>query len=177
MNTGVKISEAATADASPIGDLWIECLQLAGYAGIPRSADAQSAFRHRIEHPQGHSRIWVAAVGDEFVGWQGLIDFGATQIALSALSSTYVSPRWQHKKIGGQLLKHAMQYAADRGFEYVLGWIKSDNTASIKLVLSLGWELVGRVSRSRETLPELSYYSYAIPEPLTGAQRGCESSN
>jgi L-amino acid N-acyltransferase YncA len=168
MNKDVQIRIAVPSDGRSITEMWLECLQLGGYTTLPCSAEALSAFAQRIENPQGDSCIWVAIAGDEILGWQGLIDFGVTQITRSALSSTYVSPRWHHKKVGYQLLKHAMQCAADSAFDYVFGWIKSDNTASIRLVCSLGWKLVGRVPRCRETDPDLSYYAYAVPktEPM-----------
>jgi L-amino acid N-acyltransferase YncA len=164
MNDDVQIRVAKPSDGPHISEVWLECLQLGGYANLPCSAEALSAFRKRIENPEGHSRIWVALAGDAIVGWQGLVDFGVTQITRSALSSTYVSPQWHHKKVGYRLLKHAMQCAADGAFDYIVGWIKSDNTASIRLVRSLGWQLVGKVPRCRETDPELSYYAYAIPK-------------
>lgn len=165
MRSDVTIREANAVDAGRICEVWRECLQLGGYATVPCPADAIGAFLQRIENVQGHSRIWIAEAGDECAGWQGLLDFGATQITRCALSSTYISPLWQRRKIGHQLLQHAMQYAADGDLEYILGWIRSDNIPSINLVLSLGWQLVGRVLRCRDTAPELSYYSYAIPRP------------
>lgn len=129
------------------------------------SSDASSGFRRRIENPQGqHSRIWVALADQELVGWQGLMEFGVTQITRIALSPTYISPRWHNKKIGYGLLRHAMKCAADSGLDHILGWIRADNKASIKLVLSLGWKLVGPAPRCRDSDPELLYYAYPVPK-------------
>jgi L-amino acid N-acyltransferase YncA len=165
MDNGVQIRVAQPSDGQYISKMWLECLQLGGYTTFPSSSEALSAFEQRIENPQGHSRIWVAVVGDEIVGWQGLIDFGVTQITRAALSSTYVSPRWHHKKVGCQLLKHAMQCVTDNGgLDYILGWIKSDNSPSVRLVSSLGWKRIGEVPRFRDDDPKLEYYAFAVPK-------------
>jgi L-amino acid N-acyltransferase YncA len=165
MNSDLQIRFAQPSDGRHITEMWLECLQLGGYTTYPCSDQAMGAFVQRIENPQGHSRIWVAVLGDEIVGWQGLIDFGVTQITRAALSSTYVSPRWHHKKVGCQLLKHAMQCVTDNGgLDYILGWIKSDNLASIRLVRSLGWKRIGKIPRFREADPKLEYYAFAVPK-------------
>jgi L-amino acid N-acyltransferase YncA len=126
-----------------------------------------AAFQGRINAPQGASRIWVAVYDQDIVGWQGLLDFGITQIARTALSSTYIREQWLGKKVGRVLLSWAMDHACELGFNHVIGWTKVDNTMSIKLVLSLGWKLVGVLPRNQESDIELAYYAYTVPKQLT----------
>jgi L-amino acid N-acyltransferase YncA len=164
----IRIRDARSSDAEQIARIWLNGLTLQkGYVGIPAEVDVVTAFQGRIDTPQGESRMWVAVYGVEIVGWQGLLDFGITQIARTALSSTYISEQWLGKKVGRALLLRAMSHACERGFNHVIGWIKVDNTMSIKLVLSLGWKFVGVLPRNQESDIELAYYAYAVPKPVT----------
>jgi L-amino acid N-acyltransferase YncA len=155
----MHLREASMEDAHQIASTWVECLGNAGYHCIPKTDDALQTFRSRIEDPR--SRIWVATVGAHVIGWQGLADFGPTQVIRAALSSTYVSANWQRNGIGRNLLLHAMRYADKSALQYVLGWIRRDNLASVNLVLSLGWTLVGTMPHSGRFEHPLDYYAYA----------------
>jgi L-amino acid N-acyltransferase YncA len=157
----IRLREASAEDAQHIVRTWIECLGNAGYNAIPTEGNALDAFRARIENPEYRSRLWVATVGPLVVGWQGLADFGPTQIIRAALSSTYIAPNWHRKGVGRRLLLRAMQYADESGLHYVLGWIRRDNIASTRLVLSLGWALVGGMPRSARLEHAVNYYAYA----------------
>ena len=163
----IQIRNAVASDAEHIAQIWLKGLELQkGYDGIPAEAAVITAFQVRINAPQGASRLWVAVHDGEVVGWQGLLDYGITQIARTALSSTYIREQWLGKKIGKARLLWAMDHACELCFNHVIGWIKVDNAMSIKLVLSLGWKLVGVLPRNQESDIELAYYAYAVPKTI-----------
>lgn len=168
MNCGaIHIRDADVSDAERIARIWLKGIELQkGYINVPSEADVTMAFHERIGAPPGASRIWVAVHAGQVVGWQGLLDFGITQIARTALSSTYICEQWVGKKVGRELLLWAMGHASELAFSHVIGWIKVDNTMSIKLVLSLGWKLVGALPRNQEGDMELAYYAYAVPKQV-----------
>jgi L-amino acid N-acyltransferase YncA len=45
----------------------------------------------------------------------------------------------------------------------VVGFIRKDNEAPIKIVESLGWQKVGSIPRSNPSDIEWLYYVYAVP--------------
>jgi L-amino acid N-acyltransferase YncA len=157
---------AVPTDALEIAQIWREGLELSGhYKSIPSIHDTVSAFQQRLEAPQGRSRIWVATNNGVVIGWQGLSDLGVTQITKAAMSSTYVAAHRHSKGVGRQLLACATENAENLGFDYVVGFIRTDNAVPIRIVLSLGWTLVGVLPRNHDGATELAYYAYAVPKP------------
>ena len=161
--TQIEVRPATLADAREIARVWLSALG-PGHSGLLSIDEADAAFRARIASAERGSFIWVAFDGKDVVGWQGLADFGSTQITRAGMSSTYVSPASHGKGVGRQLLRCATEGARDLGFDYVVGFIRSDNASCIKIVISLGWKLVGALPRISEVDPELSYYAYAVPK-------------
>ncbi len=155
---------AIESDAAEIASIWRDCLTMHGNLdSIPAQEPAAAAFAERIGHPQGRSCIWVAVENGSVLGWQGLSDLGITQITKAGMSSTYVSPRCQTKGVGRQLLARATDAARSCGFDFVVGYIRTDNVVPIRIVLSLGWKLVGTLPCNLADGTELAYYAYAVP--------------
>ena len=98
-------------------------------------------------------------------------DFGTTQTIRAAQSSTYVSDKWQSKGVGRRLLQHAMEKARERHFDLVVGWVRTDNEASVALVRGLNWKFVGMMPSNDASKPELAYYAYAVPKDLEASGR------
>jgi L-amino acid N-acyltransferase YncA len=122
------------------------------------------AFSRRLRASTEHSRLWVAEASGKVVGWQVVSLFGGgTQIVPMGLSSTYVSSEWQSKGVGRTLMKHAQRESAEMGLWFLFGWIKTDNHASIKMVLSLGWTPVGSLRSLNRRRPEYVWYAYDLP--------------
>lgn len=177
MNTGdIRIRDAVLEDAPQIARIWLEGLgNSSGLCGPP-DQEAITSFATRIRQPQGKSETWVAVSDGTVVGWQSLQDFGVTQILRIAHSSTYICREWHSKRVGGRLLQHAQTRAGERGFETIVGWIKTDNLSSIRLVQSLGWKFVGILPRTNESQPEVAYYAYAVPDRLEVSPKDNECS-
>ena len=81
-----------------------------------------------------------------------------------AQSSTYITRRWHAKGVGRKLLQFAQEEARERGIDVIVGWIKTDNIPSIRLVNSLNWKFVGLLPRNSDSEPEFAYYAYAVPK-------------
>ena len=164
MKDEIDIQVATLNDAAEVGRIWSEGLLTSSGRLSPSESEVISAFESRIDQPVGQSVLWVARVNGHIAGWQGLQDFGLTQISRIAQSSTYISGPWHGKGIGQVLLRHAMERARGRGFDVIAGWVKTDNQASLNLVRSLGWNFVGILPRVCIGDPELAYYAYAVPK-------------
>jgi L-amino acid N-acyltransferase YncA len=162
----LQILRATQADAHVIARIWLDCI--GSHPAAPTEAEAIAAFDDRIRLPQGASCIWVAVENDVVVGWQSLNDFGTTQITKAGMSSTYVSPTCHSKGVGKRLLAHATAQARACGFDYIVAFIRTDNTACIRIVAALGWVLVGPLPRNLADGTELAYYSYAVPPASAG---------
>ena len=135
-------------------------------AGIeaPAEPDALDAFSRRLLAPENQSRLWIAEVGSDVVGWQALSLGGGTQILPVAQSSTYVDRNWQSRGVGRILLQHAQREAQKMGLWAVVGWIRLANSASIALVTSLGWSLIGPLPHFGGEPPQFAYYAYPVPQ-------------
>jgi L-amino acid N-acyltransferase YncA len=160
----IQIRSAATEDSQEIARIWLDGVRVAAGASGPPEKEAIASFEARIRQPQGKSGIWVAVSSGKVVGWQGLQDFGITQISRVAQSSTYIAHQWHAKGVGRKLLCYAQERARERGIDVVVGWIKTDNKASLALVSALGWKFVGILPRNNDSEPELAYYAYAVPK-------------
>jgi phosphinothricin acetyltransferase len=163
MDKDITIRLAAPQDVAAVARIWMEGVLVSSGLSAPSEPDVITSFQTRICHPVGQSVLWVAMFGNEIVGWQGLQDFGITQISRIAQSSTYISKDWQGRGIGQRLLLYAQQQARSLGFDVIAGWIKTDNNASLTLIRSLNWKLVGILPRNCDNDPELAYYAYAVP--------------
>jgi L-amino acid N-acyltransferase YncA len=160
---GITIRDADISDCMEIARIWSEgCMASAGIAA-PSWAKSVDAFSRRLQASREHSRLWVAQASGKVIGWQGVSLFGGgTQIVPMGLSSTYVDSEWQSKGVGRTLLKHAQRESTEMGLWFLLGWIKTDNHASIKMVLSLGWTLVGSLRSLDRGRPEYAWYAYDV---------------
>lgn len=159
----ITIRSAVPEDAPDIARIWLEgVLGSSGKAGPPFD-EAVASFRDRIVKCQAKSGIWVAVADGVILGWQGLQHFGVTQISQIAQSSTYVSRERQMRGVGQRLLEYGQAQASELELDLIVGWIKTDNHSSLRLVNMLGWTCVGILPRNSETDPELAYYAYAVP--------------
>jgi L-amino acid N-acyltransferase YncA len=164
MSDGIELRLATDGDAAEVAHIWMEGLLVSSGLLAPPEQEVIASFRGRICKPVGRSAIWVATCGDEITGWQGLQDFGITQISRIAQSSTYVSKSWHGRGVGRKLLVHAQSKAREHGFDVIAGWIKTDNESSLKLVRSLNWKFVGILPRTCDSDPEFAYFAYAVPK-------------
>ena len=57
----------------------------------------------------------------------------------------------------------AQDEARERALSLIVGFVRTDNDTSVKLVDALGWKCVGILPRDSASDPELAYYAYAVP--------------
>lgn len=160
----IQIRPAAPEDSPEIARIWLDGVRVSAGVSGPSERDAIASFEARIREPQGKSGIWVALSDGKVVGWQGLQDFGGTQIIRITQSSTYIAQQWQTNGLGRKLLYYAQERACERGIDLIVGWIKTDNHGSLALVRGLGWKFVGILPRNSDDEPELAYWAYAVPK-------------
>jgi phosphinothricin acetyltransferase len=131
---------------------------------VPSEIDQVSdVFRVRLTSQSDAYGIWIAELEGTVVGWQSLHCCRANPIHNWAESSTYISKQYHGRGVGRELLKLATSHAKSVKLAYVTGFIKAGNTASIRIVESLGWKRVGALPRSDPHDSEWLYYVYAVP--------------
>jgi len=168
----INIRRAKQQDLTGIVDIWLAGV-LSGF-GIspPPTENALRFFAEKLDLQTEIFGIWVAVREDNIVGWQGLYPCRNNPIeALTvAESSTYVSPTTRAKGVGRTLLLFAQEHAMRVQLRELRGNIATTNTASLRLVDSLGWSKVGTLPRARNDSLEFFFYAYAVP-----SDRKCHS--
>jgi L-amino acid N-acyltransferase len=106
--------------------------------------------RTPVEHARwmsGHSGVYpvlVAEVDGEVVGFSSLSVYRPRPgYATCVEDSVYVAEAFRGRGIGRSLLEGALEAAISHGFHSVVGRISTEQTASIKLHESCGFEVVG----------------------------------
>lgn len=160
----LQIRAARLDDVQAVYRIWREGFASIMGLHVPDEEAAIEIFTYRISKPTGKSRLWVAVFNGCVAGWQSLMDLGIGEMSPIVQSSTYIDARFQGMGVGRQLLRHAQSEASLLGLQNIVGWIKTDNHSSCKLVTSLGWTFVGLLPRSSPDLPGWGYWAYAVPE-------------
>jgi phosphinothricin acetyltransferase len=95
------------------------------------------------EHPPDKYPVTVAEVGGEVVGWGSLSKFRErAAYAPSVEASIYIRHDMQRRGLGRALLIDLIERAKEIGFHTLVGGASADQTASIALQESLGFERV-----------------------------------
>jgi len=85
----------------------------------------------------------VAESGDEVVGWGALVPYSDRMgYRFTAYDSVYLRPDFQGRGVGRTLLSHLIQHAQSAGLHSIIASVDSDNTASIRLHQSFGFQAV-----------------------------------
>ncbi len=123
-------SRTATADTEPIS---IE--------------SRRSWFR---DHAPEKCPLWVA-VDEAVVGWLSFQSFyGRPAYHATAEISLYVTPAFQRKGIGRELMTRAIERSPQLGLKTLLGFILGHNEASLHLFESFGFQRWGALPRVAE---------------------------
>ena len=95
------------------------------------------------QRPDG---FFVAEEGEEVTG---IVTFGPFRAgpgyATTCEHSVLVRPGYQHRGIGADLMRHAMQAAGHAGCHVMVGAISSANPPAVKFHAKLGFDEVGRM--------------------------------
>jgi len=106
------------------------------------------AFRREVffEDPRFGGLAILSAADGSLVGYCLLKPFGERQAyRLSAEVSVYLHPDWRGRGIGRAAMERLEQKARDAGFHALVAAVCAENTASLRLMESLGYEPVGRL--------------------------------
>ncbi len=158
----VTIRRASVEDLHEIATIWIDG-QVAHGLEAPDLNRALDVFRARLESQTEAYGIWVAEVEDVIVGWQSLHRSRANPLWNWAESSTYISAQSRGRGIGRKLVAFATEHAEAVDLSHVIGFIRKENMAPIKIVESLGWQKVGSIPVSSASDIEWLYYIYVVP--------------
>lgn len=158
----VTIRPASIDDLREIAIIWRDG-QVAQGINPPDLDLALNAFRARLESKARDYGVWVAEIDGLLAGWQSLQPCRTSPLYNWAESSTYISTRSRGRGVGRRLLAFATEHAKAVNFSHVVGFIRKDNEAPIKIVESLGWQKVGIIPRSNPSDIEWLYYVYAVP--------------
>jgi L-amino acid N-acyltransferase YncA len=147
VSSGHSIRPATADDLADIVDIWSEGQIIASELGVPPTRDQVARFYMQyLSDAERSPRIWVATTEIRTIlGWQALLPNRPhpTFSQSWAQSSTYIRQEAQGRGLGIDLLNFAMQLAPSIGIRHILGYIREDNAASIRLVERLKWQRVG----------------------------------
>lgn len=115
-------------------------------------------------HAYAVSRVLVAERSASLLGLL-CVSLNTVRVAGEPVEAGYifnvrVTPSMQRNGIGPILMEAATEWLERAGAHYVTGLVKTTNAPSMKMVLSLGWEVVGRFDYF---LLDLSRFSQQAP--------------
>jgi L-amino acid N-acyltransferase YncA len=159
----VSIRRARNDDAASIARAWLEGNRALNQRNIPPDDQVLEFFSSRLRQQTDVFGMWIAEHEGRFAGWQGLQPCRPNPIAKMAESSTYVSADVKTRGVGRSLILYANSHAQEVGLEYIVGFIRAENSAMIRIVESSGWTLVGTLPNRVSTDVQYLYYAYAVP--------------
>jgi ribosomal protein S18 acetylase RimI-like enzyme len=146
------IRQAVGADAPAIADVHIRSWQWAYRGQLPDEyLDGLSAtlerraafFRPHVERPWPEHRYWVAAQGEQVVGfaitWPSRDDDGALSTTTAVVSLIYLLQEAAGKGIGRALFGHVVEDLRARGFRQATLWVLETNTRARRFFEAAGW--------------------------------------
>ncbi|MEZ0116258.1 N-acetyltransferase family protein [Heyndrickxia faecalis] len=140
------IRNATEEDLQEILDIYNACIG----NGIITADTVPVTVEERLPWFKAHqpdSRpLWVLEADGEIAAWISLSDFyGRPAYQPTAEVSIYVSEKWRGKGAGKHLLGKMLEACPKLGVETLLGFIFSENKASLKLFASFGFETWGHL--------------------------------
>ncbi|MDO7886646.1 GNAT family N-acetyltransferase [Hymenobacter cheonanensis] len=164
----MTIRPAAPVDFEAIYAIWLEGIAHS-FAGFAHPPDLREQFHHNFATCQPPFGFWVAEEAGQVLGWQSLLPCTSNPLKryLLAESSTYVAADVQLKGLGESLLRKALNEAGMREIQFVIGWVRTNNSGIAKMVARCGFVLTqpGFVPQ----VPPLTHVSnlwvYTVPTP------------
>jgi L-amino acid N-acyltransferase YncA len=104
-------------------------------------------FWKLFSNPKGYFFVAYEIESLEIIGWQSLLPVINNPLLSKYVSeiSTYVYPNYFGLNIGSRLLEFGCNYAANTDIQVMLGWVKSNNIPSIKMMERLNWQYLGSI--------------------------------
>jgi L-amino acid N-acyltransferase YncA len=161
--TEISIRRARGDDAARIARAWLEGNRALKQKNIPEEERVLEFYSRRLEQQTNVFGIWVAEHDGIFAGWQGLQPCRPNPISKMAESSTYVSTDVKTRGVGRSLILYANSHAQTVGLDYIVGFIRAENAAMIRIVESSGWSVVGALPRRSSADVHYFYYVFAVP--------------
>jgi phosphinothricin acetyltransferase len=104
----------------------------------------------RAHNPNKHP-IWVVDDRSGIVGWLSLHEFyGRAAYHKTTEVSIYISPAWQGKGLGKELLRLAITQCPNLGIYTLMAFVFGHNLPSLKLFAAFGFERWGCMPRIAE---------------------------
>jgi phosphinothricin acetyltransferase len=100
-------------------------------------------------HTPDRRPLWVAEIDGEVVAWVGLSSFYGGRPAYDATAevSMYVTPAYQNRRLGRELLEYVIGACPRLGVTTLLAMYFDHNEPSRRLCTALGFEQVGHLER------------------------------
>lgn len=139
-----QIRDAASADVGTIHEIYnyyVENCTCTFQIEPETLAERQAWFdARRPEHP-----VTIAEVQGTAVGWAALSTWNSRKgYARTVEASIYIHHDWHRRGIGRKLLQDLINRARELGHHVIIGGACTEQTASIALQESLGFQTVGQ---------------------------------
>lgn len=159
--------QATSSEVAEVADLELQAI--AAQRPLQITADVSREAReawNRLFSAGQHS-VFVAELDRELVAEAAVTETreeggSGPPVAGSAhLTSIAVVPSRWGQGVAGRLLDHVVDYLRRQGYEQVECWTESDNTGSVRLYESRGWERTER-KRDETTGEQLDHFVFRI---------------
>lgn len=122
-----------------------------------------------VMHAPDRRPIWVAARGDEVVGWLSFSDFyGRPAYATTVEVGVYVAPSAHGRGVATALIAHAIEAAPALSVRTLLWITFAINDASVALATRFGfapWGLLPKVTEMSGVRRDIAIYGLELADP------------
>jgi phosphinothricin acetyltransferase len=142
----IRVRDAVIADMEAVREIYNHYVRTST-ATFDMADEAPTQRLDWFAHHQAEGLpVIVAEVGGKVVGW-GSHSYYHSRCAYRTTiePSIYVHPDFVGKGIGRRLMQSLLTLAEDKGYHVLVGKICSENTTSIQMCKSFGFELVGEL--------------------------------
>jgi phosphinothricin acetyltransferase len=144
MNSSIKLRLATAADLPAINDIYNYYVprSTCTYQLEDETLEARQAWF--LDHPADKYPVTVAILDQAVVGWGSLSKFRPrAAYAPTVEASVYIRCDMHRRGVGRAILMDLVERARAAGFHSIMGGASADQTASVALQKSLGFEPVG----------------------------------
>lgn len=164
------IRQADLTDLSEIARIWRTGQPISTGIKVPSQKQAELWLKDRLEKQDDNFQVWVAVSDSEqkIIGWQSLCPFTQQPLINQfwAESSTYIDVNNRYRGIGHALLQHALNHSKSTSLEYVFGFISPNETVTVKLIESVGFQRLSLLPKSTKHISDHHFelICYVVPK-------------
>ena len=137
----MNLRHAIEADLPAIVDIYNASIPSRIATADTEPVSVESRLAWYKQHTPSSRPLWVMELNRDVAGWLSFRSFyGRPAYHTTAEISIYVSPSYQRRGIGQQLLEQAICQSPSLGLKTLVGFIFAHNEASLQLFTKYGFQ-------------------------------------